>query len=357
MRVKLRKIWNNSWLVKRKRQATLAKIRAERAPKQEEFKIAKQTQKELKLKRTRGLFSGIEINQRMNLTLFDGRIVNGIFLGLTKTQQKALIKNNGQTIEFPVGAIDLIQTSKTKRRAKNARERLSSLLEPKHRKELGRLIRDTRRVNKFIDLKGGFRRKITPAKNSEFMGVRLDHLIKEMLLRKNTVKAIDLGCGNSTILKRLKEQFQDKIETHGLDPTLPNKDLFDKVHVGILEQYGFNEKYDLIISNVGALTYAISPAFALQKVCNTLSKGGIAIVTINDYKIDEAITRIRESGFEITKTPYGLSISNPNGNTVDLRGLANQQLYTNRHKFNPKTEKFKTWKEKIIIRPQTYKEE
>ncbi len=213
--------------------------------------------------------------------------------------------------------------------------KLSPYLSKANRLNLARRIKTGRKYDRTHQLVNPtWERRRTLSRYSNLMQINLEEKIMNMIISKNRkIKILDIGCGKGNALAEVKNKFETSVETHGLRLTGKTEERFtadllaqgmiDKLHVGSIENYLFKQKFDLIVSFAG-FHYISNVPLGLEKVCNSLTKKGEAILQIPKSRLrKEWIETLRKKGFMIEiKSGKGqfslLKILNADGKKVNL---------------------------------------
>jgi SAM-dependent methyltransferase len=214
-------------------------------------------------------------------------------------------------------------------------QKLSSFLNKANRLNLARRIKQSRKLDKraVLSKRKTWRTRRNLSNYSELLRINLEHKIFKIIKGKGSCKMLDIGCGQAHALADAKMEFGKNLITHGLRLTgKSSKTIFpdsltmkmiNKLHVGSIENYIFKEKFDLIVS-VAGLDYSSNPPLAIEKVCNSLKKGGEAFIHLKKTKLEKIdLKTLENQGFQITvKTSHGqltiLEIKSLKGNSANL---------------------------------------
>ncbi len=128
-------------------------------------------------------------------------------------------------------------------------------------------------------------------------GVNLIRAVGKKVKSGSKLSVLDVGSGRHVSLIELAKVFGGKIDLHGLTAA-QKKDFIHtayfgkgkvskdqiKKHIGLFEEYKFKQRFDLIYSFAG-LHYSVAPPLVVEKLCNLLNKGGVAIVQYPSSRI------------------------------------------------------------------------
>jgi len=186
-----------------------------------------------------------------------------------------------------------------------ARMQLKKSLTLEQRKELFRRVK-TLREN---DRTNEWRTKRGVPELSNKLGVNLTTLISKKLGKKHKPSVLEIGSGDKQSLLDLNLQFGKEIDLHGLTllpkkyPLIADQKSKFKEHIGLFENYRFNQRFDVIYSYAG-IHYTQHPAFVIQKLCNLLRKGGTAIIQYPETRITpEMVAQLDAQGYVLSKMP------------------------------------------------------
>jgi len=134
--------------------------------------------------------------------------------------------------------------------------------------------------------------------------------VKRVLgLRKKKVvplKMLDIGAGLGFVGNDLRAIAGKGSVVEGLKLTLSSanerkivQQTMDKELVGSIENYRFKNKYDFIFSISGGTAYTANLSIAVEKICNSLTLGGEAVLHVLPGKIAPLIEPLRKNGFQV----------------------------------------------------------
>lgn len=165
----------------------------------------------------------------------------------------------------------------------------------------------------------------------------IDSVIRVRKNKKVPIKILDVGAGLGYFGNDLRLVAGKDSVVHGLRLALsgPNerrivRQTLNSELVGSIENYRFKTKYDFIFSVAGGTVYTANLPIALEKTCNSLNKGGEAILHVMPTKIKPLMGALREKGFEINYVPNSkkrlVHIVNVNGKLLKFDKQIRQEL-------------------------------
>ena len=149
----------------------------------------------------------------------------------------------------------------------------------------------------------------------DFMKRRIT-AVRARLGPNRKIRVLDLGAGEGFVSQQLCSGIpKSKLELHVLGVTrsprsasrsryidglvVEEKTSPTKILVGSLENYRFARKYDFVFSATGALVYGANVPIAVEKICNSLNKGGEAVLHVAPKKFLHLIPYLRKAGFSV----------------------------------------------------------
>jgi SAM-dependent methyltransferase len=157
---------------------------------------------------------------------------------------------------------------------------------------------------------------------NQMLHIDLNKLVHQQKKLSKKVKILDVGAGEGATLLELKDSHRSLIETHAIGLRRAKHNHFiDKTHVGPIENYRFKEKFN-IITSYGGIHYAQNFPLVLEKICNSLIKGGVAAIQITPRQAKKLpLKELRKAGFKIkkySKPATTITITNTNGHEINL---------------------------------------
>ncbi len=170
-----------------------------------------------------------------------------------------------------------------------------------------------------------------------FKPVFIKSLNRLRIKNKKPLRILDVGAGVGFLGNDLRFYAGKGSVVHGLKLTLSGREeralvrkTMDKELIGSIENYRFKTKYDLIVSVSGGTVYTANLPIAIEKICNSLSFGGEAIIHVLPEKIKPLIKPLRENGFTFEFIPNSkqrfVKIVNSKGKHLDLTFQIKQEL-------------------------------
>ncbi len=115
----------------------------------------------------------------------------------------------------------------------------------------------------------------------------LEDLVARILVRKKTVRILDVGCGNGNALAELKQLFGEKVYTLGIDLIPPDtKENVDEFLEGDIHEVPIPHECDLILS-FRALHEMGNLSKLIPKLARSLAHGGRAYLWIRMREANE----------------------------------------------------------------------
>lgn len=134
-------------------------------------------------------------------------------------------------------------------------------------------------------------------------GVDLREVIKKRVKNNSKISVLDIGSGKNVSLIELSKIFGSRVDLHGLTVTQKRESILTryfgvnkvassrvKKHVGLFEEYKFKQRFDFVYSFAG-IHYTVAPQFVIEKLCNLLNQGGMAIIQFPSSRINSEMKR------------------------------------------------------------------
>lgn len=158
------------------------------------------------------------------------------------------------------------------------------------------------------------------------LGVHLTSELEKIIAsHKGEMRVLDIGCGRGYALRDVKNLAAElrpkkKIVAEGITLNIPRGEKkivkgkrwgksdfpwVDELHIGVAETYPLKKnRYGLILS-FEAMNYSINPAKVMERIFNSLEKGGYAFVSdlFLGIHADEIVHMLEMSGAKFTYVP------------------------------------------------------